>query len=88
MELSILLVIGLLLSLIWLALRSIEERLLAISRHLGLVSAAGSEPSDTVRALASDAGGYVEALRRYRAETGSDLRQAKRIVDPLRPRSS
>jgi hypothetical protein len=75
-------------------LRSIERRqseieyqLLALSRHLGMFAEAGSEPSENVKRLASDGSKYVEALRVYRAETNSDLKQAKRAIDPLRPRA-
>lgn len=60
---------------------AIECRLLALSRHLGLIAEAGSEPSERVKSLAADRRKYIEALRAYREETGSDLRQAKRAVD-------
>lgn len=70
----------------------IERRLCALSRHLGLVAEPGAdpaaEPSAHVKALASDRSKYVEALRCYRQETGSDLMQAKRAIDPLRPGAS
>ncbi len=73
--------------LVYSALRSIErkqteieQRLLLLSRHLGLLAEAGSEPSEKVKNLASARKRYVEALRTYRAETGSDLKQAKQAV--------
>jgi ribosomal protein L7/L12 len=62
----------------------IEQSLLVLSRHLGLVGEAGSAPSERVRGLAADRGRYVEALKAYREETGADLKQAQRVVDPLR----
>lgn len=58
----------------------IEQRLLLLSRHLGLLAEAGSEPSDKVKSLASNRKNYVEALRTYRAETGSDFKQAEQAV--------
>jgi hypothetical protein len=66
---------------------AIEYRLLALSRHLGIVAEAGSEPSEHVKRLASDPRTYIEALRAYRTETDADLKQARRVIDPLRPRA-
>jgi ribosomal protein L7/L12 len=62
----------------------IEQRLLMLSRQLGLVDAAGSEPSERVQRLLADRGRYVEALKAYREETGADLKEARRVIDPLR----
>lgn len=64
----------------------LEHRLVEMSRRLGLVAEAGSEPSEKVQRLAADRSTYVEALRTYRTETGSDIKQSKRVIDPLRPR--
>ena len=61
----------------------IEQRIDSISRHLGLLAEAGSEPSAKVKSLASDPDRYIEALRTYRAETGSDFKQAQRVIKSL-----
>lgn len=79
--------------LIWLvfyALRSVErnqsalqEQLFTISRHLGLMSEKGSDPSEKVRQLAAESKTYVAAIRTYREETGSGLKVARAVVDSL-----
>ena len=75
---------------VYLSLRNIERRqsaielrLLLLSRHLGLLAEADSKPSEKVRGLARDGDKYVEALRTYREETGSDLKQATLAVNSL-----
>ena len=88
MELYVALTAGFLV--IYLAIRSIdrkqteiEQRMLLIFRHLGLLAETGSEPSAKVKSLAADRDRYIEALQTYRAETGSDLKQAQRAIESL-----
>ncbi len=75
---------------VFIALRNVErsqsalqEQLFALSRHLGLMSEAGTEPSEKVRELAAESKTYVAAIRTYREETGSGLKLARAIVDSL-----
>ena len=64
------------------SLRSTEAMLARLLALQG-VQDLPTEPSDRVRALASDRRSYVEAIRAYREQTGLGLREAKAVVDRL-----
>jgi hypothetical protein len=64
--------------------RALEEEIFRLRRQLGLMREAGSEPSESVKQLATSKAGYIEALRMYRRETGSELKLSKSVVDRLR----
>ncbi len=63
--------------------RALEEEINSLRRHLGLMREAGSEPSERVRQLAASRARYIEVLRTYRRETGSELKLAKSVVKRL-----
>lgn len=72
---------------LWAAQRGTERRLKALQadlglvrQHLGLIS---TEPSAAVRELARDPGRRIDAIRLYREQSGTELREAKAIVDAL-----
>lgn len=65
-------------------LERIERKLDQILEHLGLpLETAVSGLSPEVRQLA-DSGQMIEAIKRYRAETGAGLKEAKDAVDAYR----
>ncbi|MDR7270376.1 ribosomal protein L7/L12 [Pelomonas saccharophila] len=72
---------------LWGSQRSTERRLKALQadlalvrQHLGLIS---TEPSAAVRELARDPERRIDAIRLYREQSGTELREAKAIVDAL-----
>jgi len=90
METYILLAIATLLFFILNSLRQIgrrqaafDESLLSLSRSLGFTAQAGSEPSEKVRQLAAEKKTYIDAIRTYRQETGTEFIQAKSIIDSV-----
>jgi deoxyribodipyrimidine photolyase len=72
---------------LWAAQRATERRLKALQadlrlmrQHLGLVS---TDPSAAVRELARDPRRRIDAIRLYREQSGTELREAQAIVDAL-----
>lgn len=64
-------------------LRSTREQLLRLQNHLGLGPLVAAEPSELVRQLAKDPEQRLEAIKKYRQETGVDLKAAKQVVERL-----
>jgi ribosomal protein L7/L12 len=63
--------------------RRLELMVSDIANHLGLSGASMQEPSDEVKALAKDPRKFIAAIKAYRAQTGSGLREAKEVVERL-----
>lgn len=63
--------------------RSLEQQMSVLQRHLGLISPPLYSPSDRVKQLAADPKRKLEAIKAYREESGLGLREAKRIVEEL-----
>ena len=65
-------------------LRSVEEKLDLVLRHLGLQYADPATPSglsSEVKALADDFGGKIAAIKLHREQTGVGLKEAKDAVE-------
>ena len=82
---------GALLVLIWLRVErtasqisELQEQVAEFRREFGLAPQLSAEPSAKVRSLAEDLTKTIEAMRTYRAESGADLRTAKKVVEHLR----
>lgn len=60
-----------------------EARWQALLRHLGVVPGQLSEPTDEVKALARDPDRRIEAIRAYRQQTGTGLKEAKDVIERL-----
>jgi ribosomal protein L7/L12 len=60
----------------------------SLLRHLGIDPAELAEPSEKVKALASQPGGRIEAIKAYRQQTGAGLKEAKAVVDKLAAESN
>ena len=65
-------------------LRELHRSLDELRRELGIAPPLSTEPSAEVKRLAAQPGQTLEAIRRYRAESGADVRSAKAVVDGLR----
>jgi ribosomal protein L7/L12 len=63
--------------------RRLELMVSDIANHLGLSADSMQEPSDEVKALAKDPRKFIAAIKAYRAQTGSGLREAKEVVERL-----
>jgi ribosomal protein L7/L12 len=64
------------------ALRRIEAKLDALLAHAGIeFNLYGNVPRDVIEAV--ERGEKIEAIKRYRAATGADLREAKEFVEDL-----
>ena len=82
---------GALLVLIWFRvernasqLSELREQIADLRRRLGLEPQYSAEPSEQVRKLSEDSSKTIEAIRMYRAESGFDLKSAKKIIEKLR----
>ena len=60
-----------------------DAQLQALLSHLGVVQGALAEPSDEVRALARQPGQHIKAIKAYRLQTGTGLKEAKAVIDRL-----
>jgi ribosomal protein L7/L12 len=63
--------------------RRLELMVSDIANRLGISGASMQEPSDEVKALAKDPRKFIAAIKAYRAQTGSGLREAKEVVERL-----
>lgn len=62
----------------------IDEQIEYLRRELGIAPRLSPDPSELVRQLALDPKKTVEAIKTYREESGTDLKNAKQVVDQLR----
>src|SRR4051794_19078941 len=65
-------------------LRRLEAKLDLVLKHLNLEyrePSPGADLSEEVKSLAAQPGRKIEAIQRYREQTGAGLRQAKVAVD-------
>lgn len=77
--------------LIWLEVRRIagysqatHEQLLQARRDLGQLPPLSDEPSEEVKALAADPKRQIEAMKRYREQSGADVKAASAVIEHLR----
>ncbi|MBA3464105.1 MAG: hypothetical protein H0T46_29390 [Deltaproteobacteria bacterium] len=61
---------------------TLEQQLAALYKHLGLTPPPPAPSLDEIAALIRS-GNTLEAIKAYRAQTGSDLATAKAAVDQL-----
>ena len=83
--------VGALVLLVWIRVERIGSQLFEIQRaidqlrkELGVAPPFATEPSEEVRRLALEPGKTIEAIKRYREESGADLKAAKIMVEQLR----
>lgn len=65
-------------------LHEIQRALESVCSQLGVSVQPSASPSDEVKSLAADPRNFVDAIKGYREESGSDLRTAKRVVEEIR----
>jgi ribosomal protein L7/L12 len=65
------------------SLQDVERKMNLVLRHLGIDPSAQVPPSSEVVSLAADPKQRIAAIRAYRLESGSGLKEAAAVIDRI-----